>query len=152
VSEKSHRRAVIRRLLAAHQVSGQEQLVGLLFEEGVRCTQATLSRDLRDMGVTRERNPAGTRYRLDHRARYMQALREVVSMEITGVRHNGALVVLRTLTGRAEGVAAFLDGWDNDDILGTLAGDDTVFVAPMDVSRCDALSEALKKLAAGEEE
>jgi len=152
VSDKSQRRALIRRLLAAHDVASQEQLVKLLGEAGVQCTQATLSRDLRDMGVHRERSIGGTRYRLDHRTRYMQALQEVVGREILGVRHNGMLVVLRTLTGRAEGVAGFLDAWENQDILGTVAGDDTVFVAPADPTRCDALADAIRKLAAGGEE
>ncbi len=121
-------------------------------EAGVACTQATLSRDLRDMGITRDRGPNGPVYRLDHRARYMKALRQVVGMEITGVSHNGSLVVIRTLQGRAEGVAGFLDGWDNPHILGTVAGDDTVFVAPSSPTSCDPLVAAIRALADGEQE
>lgn len=146
VADKRRRRALIRRLLQEEVVSSQDQLASLLESSGVRCTQATLSRDLRDMGVTRERGPNGLRYRLDHRARYMKVLRQVVGMEITAVHHNGAMVVIRTLTGRAEGVAGFLDGWDNPDILGTVAGDDTVFVAPASLDRCDALVDTIQAL------
>ncbi len=76
----------------------------------------------------------------------MKVLRQVVGMEITAVHHNGAMVVIRTLTGRAEGVAGFLDGWDNPDILGTVAGDDTVFVAPASLDRCDALVDTIQAL------
>lgn len=147
MSDRHHRRALIRQLLQDHYIGSQEDLALLLEQHGVRCTQATLSRDLRDMGVFREQGPEGARYRLDHRARYMRALRQVVGMEIQGVAHNGALVVVRTLTGRAEGVAGFLDGWMNEDILGTVAGDDTVFVAPRDLSRCEALARAIRALA-----
>lgn len=143
---KRRRRALIRRVLQTEVVSSQEQLATLLEGHGLTCTQATLSRDLRDMGVTRERGPHGLQYRLDHRARYMKVLRQVVGMEITAVTHNGAMIVIRTLTGRAEGVAGFLDGWDNPDILGTVAGDDTVFVAPASLDRCDELVAAIQEL------
>ncbi len=152
MAEKHRRRAHVRRLLQEHEVSSQEQLSALLAAQGIDCTQATLSRDLQDMGITRERGPSGFRYRLDNRARYRKALREVVGMEITTVHHNTVMVIIRTLNGRAEGVAGFLDAWDNPDILGTVAGDDTVFVAPTHPSRCEALAAAIRALADGEED
>lgn len=140
---------MIRRLLQAHEVASQEELGRLLAGEGIRCTQATLSRDLRDMGVVRVRGPHGPRYELDERARYMRVLREVIGMEILDVRHNGQLVVLRTLAGRAEGVAGFLDALGDADILGTIAGDDTVFLAPSDPARCDAIVRKVQGLVDG---
>jgi len=152
MGSRQQRRALIRQLLQDHVVSSQEQLAGLLRSSGVACTQATLSRDLRDMGITRDRGPDGPVYRIDNSARYMKMLRQVVGMEIRGVRHNGALVVIRTLQGRASGVAGFLDGWDNPRILGTLAGDDTVFVAPTQHSDCEALTSEIRALASGEQE
>ena len=151
MSERLHRRAHIRRVLKAREVSSQEELARLLAEEGVFCTQATLSRDLRDMGVSRARGPNGPRYELDQRARYLRALREVVGMEIIDVRSNGQMVVLRTLAGRAEGVAGFLDALGNRDIMGTLAGDDTVFLAPSDPTRCPALVAWIQALVEGHE-
>ena len=62
------------------------------------------------------------------------------------------LVVLGTLQGRASGVAGFLDGWDNPRILGTIAGDDTVFVAPVDATECSALMAEIQDLASSEQE
>lgn len=149
MSDKSQRRALIRRILQDHVVASQEQLAQLLSERGVFATQATLSRDLRDMSVTRERTPAGTRYRFNPRTRYMRALREVVGMEIMDVRHNGVMVVVRTLSGRAEGVAGFLDSWGRDDIIGTVAGDDTLFIAPSAPDACDGLVAAIRDLSVG---
>lgn len=151
MSEREHRRALVRRLLGERDIGSQEELALLLERHGVTVTQATLSRDLRDLGVVREQGPRGPRYRLDPKNRYQEALRAVVGMEIQSVRHNGSLVVVRTLTGRAEGVAGFLDSWRNEDILGTVAGDDTVFVAPVDTARCDALVSAIRALMDGEE-
>lgn len=148
-SDRRHRRAAIRRILQQHAVASQEELARLLLGEGIRCTQATLSRDLRDMGVVRSRGPDGPRYELDQRARYLRALRQVIGMEILEVRHNGQLVVLKTLTGRAEGVAGFLDALGNPLILGTVAGDDTVFIAPSDPARCDELAAFVQGLVDG---
>lgn len=152
MGSRQHRRNLIRQLLQDHVVSSQEQLAVLLRDAGIACTQATLSRDLRDMGISRDRGPDGPVYRIDNSARYMKMLRQVVGMEIRGVRHNGVMVVIRTLQGRASGVAGFLDGWDNPRILGTLAGDDTVFVAPTQNTDCEALASEIRVLALGEQE
>lgn len=149
MSDRTQRRALIRRLLQEEAVGSQDELQRLLADEGVVVTQATLSRDLRDLGVVRSQGPEGPRYVLDQRARYMSALREVVGMEILDVRTNGQLVVLRTLPGRAEGVAGFMDALDEDDILGTIAGDDTVFIAPSSPDRCDAIVAAIRVLTGG---
>jgi transcriptional regulator of arginine metabolism len=144
--------SIIRRLLQDHEVGSQEQLAELLLAEGVRCTQATLSRDLRDLGVSRVASPEGPRYQLDPRNRYLSALRKVVGMEIQRVRSNGVMIVVRTLTGRAEGVAGFLDAWGDDHILGTVAGDDTVLVVPTDINVCDELVARITALMEGDGE
>lgn len=151
MSDRLQRRAQIRRILQTREVGSQEELARLLAEQGIHCTQATLSRDLRDMGVARVGGRNGPRYELDQRARYLSALREVVGMEIIGVRSNGQLVVLRTLAGRAEGVAGFLDAHGNPDIIGTIAGDDTVFIAPSHPDRCGDIVAFIHALTAGEE-
>ena len=149
MSDRDARRALIRQVLQDEHVSSQEQLMNLLAERGVSTTQATVSRDLRDMGITRSMTAHGPRYRVDQRARYMRALLQVVGMEIVDIRHNGSMVVLRTLSGRAEGVAALLDSRDDFDILGTVAGDDTVFVCPTDPANCDDLVAAIRALTEG---
>ena len=151
MSERERRLSLIRRLLSEQAVESQEHLADLLAAEGVRSTQATLSRDLRDLGVIRASGPSGVRYTLDPRVRYRTALRRVVSMEIQKVRTNGQVVVVRTLAGRAEGVASFLDAAEMPDILGTVAGDDTILVIPADTSRCHELAAAIEALMDGEE-
>jgi len=140
------RHSLIKRFVQERQIGSQEELVGLLQEEGVECTQATLSRDLRDLGVVRKNTSGGPVYLLDRSTSYMDALRRVVGMEILGVRHNGSLVVIRTLNGRAEGVAAYLDQNGDQLILGTVAGDDTVFVAPVDPSNIEELVHQILQL------
>ena len=149
MSEKQKRHRLVRQILREEIVGSQEQLASLLAARGITCTQATLSRDLRDMGVVRDRTPDGFRYVMDTRTRYLAALREVVGMEILDVQHNGALIVLRTLAGRAQGVAAYLDEQKDPRVLGTVAGDDTVFVCPAQPSRIDELVEGILTLSDG---
>ena len=131
---KAQRQHRVARLLADHAVSSQAQLVELLAaEEGVTATQATVSRDLEDMGAIKVRVAGGeTVYAIpelpsDQRAPESH-LRRVFSEWVVQVAHSGNLVVLRTPPGSAHVVASALDrsGWA--DILGTVAGDDTLVV------------------------
>ena len=110
MTQRQHRHILIRQLVQQQRIPSQDALLNLLSEHGVSCTQATLSRDLRLLGIHREVDSEGPRYRLDERRQYLAALRKVVGMEIVSVHENGSMVVVRTLEGRAEGVAAFLDG------------------------------------------
>ena len=98
------------------------------------------------MNIVRRTGPDGPVYRADRNAAYLEALRRVVGMEVQSARHNGSLVVVRTLAGRAEGVAGFLDNCGHENILGTVAGDDTVFVAPRDTSRIQQLADDILNL------
>ena len=147
MADRHRRHALIRQLVQNRRIGSQEELGRLLEDFGVTCTQATLSRDLKHLGIARKNTDQGPVYVLDRRTQYIKALRKVVSMEITSVRHNGTLIVLRTLPGRAEGVAGYLDGVGHELILGTVAGDDTVFVAPSDTSRIEELVGDIRQLA-----
>ncbi len=146
MSPRRHRQRLILRLVKEHRVASQDELGALLAQEGINCTQATLSRDLRDLHVSRQNTPLGPVYQADNGGAYREALGRVVGMEILGVQHNGCLVVIKTLAGRAAGVAGFLDHLKHPDILGTVAGDDTVFVAPRDPSAIDSLASAIHEL------
>jgi len=146
MTSRERRRVAIKRLIHEHRVGSQEELVQMLNDEGIACTQATLSRDLRDMGIIRRNTAQGAVYVADKTTAYIKALKRVVGMEILNVRHNGATIVIRTLAGRAEGVAAYLDNLGHDNILGTLAGDDTVFVAPVELSRIKDLVDDIRRL------
>lgn len=130
---KAQRQHRVARLLAENAVTSQGRLVELLAAEGVTATQATVSRDLEDMGAIKVRVAGGeTVYAVpelpsDQRAPESH-LRRVFSEWVVQVAHSANLVVLRTPPGSAHVVASALDrsGWD--DVLGTVAGDDTLVV------------------------
>jgi transcriptional regulator of arginine metabolism len=146
MTSRERRLLLIKRLVQRERIQSQDEMVRMLEKRGISCTQATLSRDLRDLNIVRGNTARGPEYTLDRRTVYVDALRRVVGMEILNVRHNQSLVVIRTMQGRAEGVAAFLDSWKNENILGTVAGDDTVFVAPTDVATIADLADQIRSL------
>ncbi|MEY2398532.1 MAG: transcriptional regulator of arginine metabolism [Actinomycetota bacterium] len=130
---KQQRQYRIASLLESGTVTSQAQLVDLLAESGVVATQATVSRDLEDMGAVKIRVRGGeTAYALpelpSQRVAPEDHLRRVLSEWLVDVAHNGAIVVLRTPPGSAHVVASAIDRAGIEDILGTVAGDDTLMV------------------------
>jgi transcriptional regulator of arginine metabolism len=122
------RRDVIREILAGRSVTSQDELRRRLGARGIRASQATLSRDMALLGVRRAAGADGPRYVIQGDDGGLPI--EPVQRLVTGVDSNGALVVVRTKVSAAATVARALDEAALDGVLGTLAGDDTVFVAP----------------------
>jgi transcriptional regulator of arginine metabolism len=131
---KARRQHLIVRLLAEHEVTSQEQLVDLLAAEGVSATQATVSRDLEEIGAVKVRVPGVERlvYAVAELPRHQVApaehLRRVLGEWVVEVSSSLNLVVLRTPPGSAHVVASALDRSGLDGALGTVAGDDTLLV------------------------
>jgi transcriptional regulator of arginine metabolism len=130
---KTQRQHRIARLLEAHAVTSQGQLVELLEEDGVRATQATVSRDLEELGAVKVRVPGGELvYAIPELAHERVApedhLRRVLSDWVADVASSGNLVVLRTPPGSAHVVGSALDRSGLPEVIGTVAGDDTVLI------------------------
>lgn len=149
---KNQRQHKIARTLADHAVSSQSQLVELLAAEGVAATQATVSRDLDDLGAVKVRIAGGeTVYAIpelpaehhvpeDH-------LRRVLGEWVVEVDHSHNLVVLRTPPGSAHVVASALDRTGLAGALGTVAGDDTLVVVASEATTGAQLAADLADLA-----
>jgi transcriptional regulator of arginine metabolism len=130
---KAQRQHQIARLLAGHAISSQGQLVEVLAADGVIATQATVSRDLEELGAVKVRIPGGTMaYALPEHTREGAApddhLRRVMGDFVVEVAHSANLVVLRTPPGSAHVVASALDRSSLPDVLGTVAGDDPLIL------------------------
>ena len=130
---KPQRQHRIAKLLEDYAVANQAQLVELLAADGVTATQATVSRDLEDMGAVKVRVPGGeSAYAIPELPRDQVApedhLRRVMGEWVVEVGHSQNLVVLRTPPGSAHVVASALDRTGLPDVLGTVAGDDTIIV------------------------
>jgi transcriptional regulator of arginine metabolism len=130
---KPQRQHRILRVLEEQPVSSQAQLVQLLEAEGVVATQATVSRDLEDLGAVKVRIPGGAMaYAIPEytreRAPTDDHLKRLMSEFVVEVAHSANLAVLRTPPGSAHVVASALDRASLPSVLGTVAGDDTVLV------------------------
>lgn len=149
---KPQRQHQIALLLGRHAVTSQPQLVELLAAEGVDATQATVSRDLEDLGAVKVRVPGGEsvyaipEYEPDRIAPEDQ-LRRVMAEWVADVTHSGQIVVLRTPPGCAHVVASALDRSGLPGLLGTVAGDDTMLCVAEEAMGGAKLMSVLRDLA-----
>ena len=132
------RQEAIRRIVRDERVRTQRALVDLLRARGFVCTQATVSRDITEMGL--RKLPEGV---------YVLAedlhLQRMVSDLVIDVNHSNNLVLIKAQSGTAPGVAAALDAAEIDGILGSVSGDDTILVVVVDEKAAQRLEEQVKK-------
>ena len=139
----THRRETVARIIRARRIGTQEELLAELAEAGERATQATLSRDLARLGARRVLRPGGGAfYELPPEADGLGAARG----QVASVGANASLVVIRTAPGSANAVARAVDVAQLPEVLGTIAGDDTIFVAPAGGLRPARLAARLAEL------
>lgn len=149
---KAQRQHRIALLLARHQVTSQPQLVDLLAGDGIVATQATVSRDLEDLGAVKVRVPGGdTVYAIPEfepdRLAPDDHLRRVLGEWAAEVHPSGTLVVVRTPPGCAHVVASALDRSGLPGLLGTVAGDDTLLCVASEKVGGQKLARTLRTLA-----
>lgn len=147
---KPRRHRLIAQLLRRQAVGSQQELAALLRERGERVTQATLSRDLDELGAFKARLPDGTvAYRLpEEPPANGEHLRRMLAEFVTDVAASGNLAVLRTPPGCAQPVARALDTAGVKDVLATVAGDDTVLVVARDGVTGRTVARRIEALAA----
>jgi len=141
--QQSGRRATILRILRGAHVRKQEDIVRLLREAGHDVTQSSVSRDLRELGVLK----AGGRYLAPQEA--TRPLEDFGALRpfVLGVTTAGAsLTVLRTATGSAQTVAAAIDKAEWPEVVGTISGDDTIFIATDTAAAQSAVVARLRNL------
>jgi len=149
---KTQRQHLVTKLLAQHDVSSQEQLVQLLADENVTATQATVSRDLDDLGAIKVRAGGGdTVYAIPELPHDQRApedhLRRVLCDWVVEVAHSANIVVLRTPPGTANVVGAAVDRSGIPEIIGTVAGDDTLLVVAAETTTGADLAARIRELA-----
>lgn len=133
---KPDRQSMILKIIAEQDIETQGQLLEALSERGVKSTQATLSRDLRDMRLVKELGPNGN-YRYAEPARntnddYEQRLKKILRESVVSYDYAQNLLIIKTLPGLASAACSAFDSMNIDGLVGTLAGDDTAFLALRD--------------------
>lgn len=145
---QKERREAIKQLLRSQRIGSQEELGELLAKKGFEVTQATLSRDLAKLKARRVTLPeGGTVYELEEfKAAVEEDALAGLRQLVTGVDFNESLVVVMTTPGAASVVAQGIDRARLSSVLGSIAGDDTIFVAPTRKVSAATLAKQLQSL------
>jgi transcriptional regulator of arginine metabolism len=126
---KVYRRTQILDLLHADAVWTQEELRRKLAKRGIRVTQATVSRDIEELGLVKTREGYRVPEAAEHATPPQPALAIILKEFLTDTRQAANLVILKTHPGNAHSVGVVLDAEPWPEVVGTIAGDDTIFVA-----------------------
>ena len=149
---KQLRQRAIRDLVEARPIRTQQELAAALRERGFRTTQATISRDVAELGLVKVNREGTNAYALPQRLRDAETsgeerLRALLHDLPVELRESGLLLIIRTLPGSAHPIAAALDRARWPEVVGSIAGDDTVFVAVPDRPALGRLHRRLAELA-----
>ena len=133
---KPGRQNVILEIISQQNIETQNQLLEELASRGIKSTQATLSRDIKDMRLVKELGPDGT-YRYAESAKQSSddaaiRLKKILRESVVSCSIAQNIVVVKTLPGLASAACSALDGMEIEGLVGTLAGDDTAFLAMKD--------------------
>lgn len=148
---KNDRQEKLLQIISEETIETQEQLLQRLEAHGIRSTQATISRDIKQLHLIKEPTGFGTyRYAVSTqrtRLNFAEKLRNIFRECVLSVDHAQNLVILKTMAGLAGAAASALDSMENEAIVGCIAGDDTVLVVLRDsqsaVDFCNQMREQL---------
>ena len=147
---KSQRQAKIMEIISNRNVETQEQLLILLQEEGFRGTQATISRDIKELRIVKELTSLGTyRYTTanNEMANSFSARLNTIFREcVTGFDYAQNIIIVRTLPGLASAAGSAIDAMNMSMVVGSLAGDDTVMIVMRDNNSAAAFCGEIKNL------
>ncbi|MBE7008778.1 MAG: arginine repressor [Ruminococcaceae bacterium] len=144
---KNERQELILSIIAGEAIETQEQLIERLRARGVKSTQATISRDIKQLHIVKESSGDG-RYRYAASAqKKLQGLAErlqvILRQSITGVDFAQNIVVLKTMPGLANAAGAAFDGMEDPRIVGSIAGDDTLMIVMRNTEDAKDLCEQI---------
>ena len=147
--KKSERHALVRELVQTNRVTSQEQLREILAKKGVDVAQATLSRDIRELRLLKLADAdGGTHYSLPpENWDNAPVLMRLLPTLFVGAEGSGNLLVIKTLVGGAQAVAEAIDWEEWPEVLGTLAGDDTILLILRDPSHVATIQKRVEELA-----
>ena len=147
---KSQRQAKIMEIISNRNVETQEQLLALLQDEGFRATQATISRDIKELRIVKELTSFGTyRYTVANSEvgnSFSARLNTIFRECVTGFDYAQNIIIIRTLPGLASAAGSAIDAMNMSMVVGSLAGDDTVMIVMRDNNSAAAFCGEIKNL------
>ena len=147
---KNDRQAMILEIISQENIETQEQLLGRLCQRGIRCTQATISRDIKQMHLIKEPMGQGMyRYAVSgnrSKVNFAEKLRTIFRESINSVDSAQNIVVIKTMPGLASAACAAMDSMDFSVVVGSLAGDDTAFIVMRDTASAEEFCKVIREM------
>ena len=147
---KSYRQEKILEIITTQEIETQNQLIDALAKEGVASTQATLSRDIRELRLVKELGANGKHKYVSPSEggvmNYAERLRTIFRESVTSLACAQNIVVIKTLPGLADAACSTLDSMNIPHLVGTIAGDDTAFLAMKDNASAEHFCLEIEKL------
>ncbi|MDR0838573.1 MAG: arginine repressor [Oscillospiraceae bacterium] len=147
---KVTRQGTILKIISAQDIETQHQLIESLKENGITATQATVSRDIKELHLVKELTTRGTyRYATGASAEeinYSTRLRAIFRESVTSCVSAQNIVIIKTLPGLAPAACSAIDGMEIKSLAGTIAGDDTAFLAMLDTPSAEKFCEEIKNM------
>ncbi len=146
---KSRRHARILDIIAEKPIETQDELLTILKSEGYKATQATISRDIKDLRLVKTLGSDG-KYRYVtaeiNTTNLQSGFSSLFGTAVVSIDRAENIVVIKTLSGMAQAICASLDSINYNSVVGTIAGDDTIFIACRSKELASGFSDELKKL------
>ena len=150
MASKSARHAAILDAIRAQRVTSQDQLRELLEDAGFAVTQATVSRDIRELRLVKVPGAEGIgHYTLPEEWESTPPLQSLLPALYASAEGTGNLLVVRTMTGGAQAVALAIDWEEWPEVLGTIAGDDTILLICREADQVPAIQRRIEEIAEG---
>lgn len=147
---KSNRQAEILRLIESQEIETQEQMLECLRVRGIKATQATISRDIKELNLTKQQTNGVSKYVVSQAKQthhnFSNRLRTIFKESVTSFDVAQNIVVVKTMPGLASAAGAALDGMGLEGLVGSLAGDDTVILIMRTNLLADELCRELKTM------
>lgn len=147
---KANRQAEILRLIESQAIETQEQMLECLRACGIRATQATISRDIKELNLTKQQSNGISRYAVSQTKQphhnFSNRLRTIFKESVISFDFAQNIVVVKTMPGLASAAGAALDGMEIEGLVGSLAGDDTVLVIMRANQQAEELCRELRSM------
>ena len=147
---KNNRQAMILEIISQENIETQEQLLKRLQDRGIRCTQATISRDIKQLHLMKEPIGQGAyKYAVSGnrtKLNVAEKLRTIFRECILSIDYAQNIVVIKTMPGLANGACSALDNMEMNDIVGSLAGDDTALLVMRNTEAAELLCQEIKDM------
>ena len=146
---KSERQNAVIDLISRYEIETQEEMISRLRDMGYDVTQATISRDIRELKLTKMLTAHGTYRYVKHQVSHHTGnvkFNNAVADSITSVDYSGNIIVLKTYPGLGMAVASGIDAMNLTDVLGCIGGDDTIIIVTRDVETSADISSKIKDL------